>query len=121
MGARHHGRIRSMSTIRTVGVIGAATMGNGIAQACAVAGLDAVMIDVSDAALEKGYATISGSLDRLVKREKLSGPDRDAALSRVSKSTVYDPLASVDLVIEAATENPAIKFEILRKADKLAK
>ena len=57
-----------MSTVRTVGVIGAGTMGNGIAQACAVSGIRAVMVDVSDAALEKGRATIAGSLERLVKK-----------------------------------------------------
>jgi 3-hydroxybutyryl-CoA dehydrogenase len=110
-----------MSTIRTVGVIGAGTMGNGIAQACAAAGLDAVMVDVADAALEKGRAAIAGSLERLVKKDKLSAADRDAALARVKATTRYDDLAHVDLVVEAATENPAIKIEILRKVDAIAK
>jgi 3-hydroxybutyryl-CoA dehydrogenase len=110
-----------MSTIHTVGVIGAGTMGNGIAQACAVAGLDTVMVDISDAALDKGYATIAGSLERLVKRDKLGADARDAALGRIAKSTDYARLASADLVIEAATENPSIKFDILRNVDKLAK
>ena len=71
-----------MSTVRTVGVIGAGTMGNGIAQACAVSGIRAVMVDVSDAAVEKGRATIAGSLERLVKKEKLTAAQRDAALAR---------------------------------------
>jgi 3-hydroxybutyryl-CoA dehydrogenase len=110
-----------MSTIRNVGVIGAGTMGNGIAQACAVAGIGAVMIDVAEAPLAKGRAAIAGSLDRLVKKEKLSVADRDAALARVATSTDYAALAGVDLVIEAATENPSVKFEILRKADGIAK
>ena len=110
-----------MSAIRTVGVIGAGTMGNGIAQACAVSGIRAVMIDVSDAALEKGRATISGSLDRLVKKDKLTQAQRDAALAHVHPTTRYDDLAGADLVIEAATENPAIKFDILRKVDAIAK
>jgi len=110
-----------MSAIRTVGVIGAGTMGNGIAQACAVSGVRAVMIDVSDAALEKGRATISGSLDRLVKKDKLTQAQRDAALAHVHPTTRYDDLAGADLVIEAATENPAIKFDILRKVDAIAK
>ncbi|MDP2823396.1 MAG: 3-hydroxyacyl-CoA dehydrogenase NAD-binding domain-containing protein, partial [Sulfuritalea sp.] len=56
-------------TIKTVGIIGAGTMGNGIAQACAVVGIDAVMLDIDEAAVRKGIATISGSLDRLVKKE----------------------------------------------------
>jgi 3-hydroxybutyryl-CoA dehydrogenase len=110
-----------MSTIRNVGVIGAGTMGNGIAQACAVAGIDAVMIDVAEAPLAKGVASIAGSLERLVKKDKLSVADRDAALARVRTSTDYAALGGLDLVIEAATENPAIKFEILRRADGIAR
>ena len=110
-----------MSTIQRVGVIGAGTMGNGIAQACAVAGLDVVMIDVAEAAVMRGIATISGSLDRLVKKEKLTAADEDAALLRVKGSTVYDDLSACDLVIEAATENLELKLKILRKIDSLAK
>ncbi len=110
-----------MSTIRNVGVIGAGTMGNGIAQACAVAGIDAVMIDVAEAPLAKGVASIAGSLERLVKKDKLSVADRDAALARVRTSTDYAALGGLDLVIEAATENPALKFEILRRADGIAR
>ncbi|MCE7878600.1 MAG: 3-hydroxybutyryl-CoA dehydrogenase [Betaproteobacteria bacterium PRO3] len=96
-------------------------MGNGIAQACAVAGIGAVMIDVSDAALERGRSAIAGSLDRLVKKEKLAAAERDAALARVRATTRYEDLGAADLVIEAATENPAIKIEILRKVDAIAK
>jgi len=110
-----------MSTISNVGVIGAGTMGNGIAQACAVAGIDAVMIDVAEAPLAKGKAAIAGSLDRLVKKDRLSVADRDAALARIGTATDYAALGGVDLVIEAATENPSIKFEILRRADAIAK
>ena len=110
-----------MSAIRTVGVIGAGTMGNGIAQACAVSGVRAVMIDVSDEALEKGRETISCSLDRLVKKDKLTQAQRDAALAHVHPTTRYADLAGADLVIEAATEKPAIKFDILRKVDAIAK
>ncbi|MBE7524173.1 MAG: 3-hydroxybutyryl-CoA dehydrogenase [Burkholderiales bacterium] len=110
-----------MGELKTVGVIGAGTMGNGIAQACAVAGIGAVMIDVSDAALERGRSAIAGSLDRLVKKEKLAAAERDAALARVRATTRYEDLGAADLVIEAATENPAIKIEILRKVDAIAK
>ena len=66
--------------IETVGIIGAGTMGNGIAQICAAAGLQVVMVDISDAAVSRGVATIGGSLDRLVKKEKMSAADRDAVL-----------------------------------------
>jgi 3-hydroxybutyryl-CoA dehydrogenase len=110
-----------MDTVKTVGVIGAGTMGNGIAQACATSGVDALMIDVSDAALDKGRGAIASSLERLVKKDKLAAADRDAALARVRTTTRYEDLAHVDLVIEAATENPQVKIEILRKVDAIAK
>ncbi len=110
-----------MSDIHSVGVIGAGTMGNGIAQACAVAGVRTVMIDVSDAALSRGVGMIGGSLDRLVKKDKLSAADRDAAMARVDTSTDYAALRGVDLLIEAATENVALKLDILRKLDGVAK
>lgn len=110
-----------MNAIESVGVIGAGTMGNGIAQACAVAGLRTVMIDVSDAALQKGLGTIGGSLDRLVKKDKLSTADRDQALSRITTTVDYAALRDADLILEAATENATLKFDILRKADGFAK
>ena len=67
-----------MSTIGKVGVIGAGTMGNGIAQTCAVAGIDVVMVDVAEAAVLHGLATITTSLDRLQKKEKIAAADKDA-------------------------------------------
>jgi 3-hydroxybutyryl-CoA dehydrogenase len=110
-----------MNPIQRVGVIGAGTMGNGIAQACAGSGLDAVMIDVHETAVARGLSTITGSLDRLVKKEKLTAADRDAALARIKGSTSYDDLKPCDLVIEAATENLDLKVKILRQADALAR
>ncbi|MDF1481286.1 3-hydroxybutyryl-CoA dehydrogenase [Extensimonas sp. H3M7-6] len=106
-------------SIQTIGIIGAGTMGNGIAQACAVAGLRAVMVDISEAAVQKGLATIAGSLERLVKKEKLSAADKDAALARVQTSTQYEALQQAQLVVEAATENYDIKVKILQQVDKL--
>jgi len=105
--------------IQTIGVIGAGTMGNGIAQVCAVRGIDVVMVDVAQAAVDRGIATVSGSLDRLVKKEKLTEADRDAALSRIRGSTSYDELKPLPLVIEAATENMALKVKILQQLDAL--
>ena len=72
-----------MSNITTVGVIGAGTMGSGIAQACAVAGLNAIMVDIAQPAVDKGVSGIAKSLERLVAKEKLSAADRDAALARI--------------------------------------
>ena len=105
--------------ITTVGIIGAGTMGNGIAQACAVSGINVVMVDISEAAVQKGLATVSGSLDRLVKKEKISAADKDAAMARIKVSTSYDELKAAQLVIEAATENYDLKVKILQQVDAL--
>lgn len=107
-----------MSTpIRTVGIIGAGTMGNGIAQACATSGIAVVMVDISDAAVAKGLATVAGSLDRLIKKDKITAADKDAALARIKTSTDYADLAAAQLVIEAATENYELKLKILKQAE----
>jgi 3-hydroxybutyryl-CoA dehydrogenase len=107
------------SGLGVVGIIGAGTMGNGIAQACAVAGLKVVMVDVTDAAVAKGLATVSGSLDRLIKKEKITDADKAATLGRIQGSTAYDDLKAAQIVIEAATENYELKLKILRQADAL--
>ncbi|MFN3830348.1 3-hydroxybutyryl-CoA dehydrogenase [Tepidimonas ignava] len=106
-------------TLQTIGIIGAGTMGNGIAQVCATHGLDVVMVDINDAALHKGLATITASLERLLKKEKLTAAERDAALARIRTSTNYDDLKGAQLVIEAATENLELKIKILRQLDAL--
>ena len=106
-------------TIQTVGIIGAGTMGNGIAQACAVSGLNVVMVDIADAAVQKGIATVGASLDRLIKKEKISEADKAAALARITGSTSYDDLKAAQIVIEAATENEALKIKILKQVDDL--
>ena len=106
-------------SITTVGIIGAGTMGNGIAQACAVSGIQVVMVDISEAAVAKGLATVAGSLDRLLKKEKISATDKDAALARVKTSTRYEDLKAAQLVIEAATENFDLKVKILQQADSI--
>jgi 3-hydroxybutyryl-CoA dehydrogenase len=110
-----------METIQRVGVVGAGTMGNGIAQACAVKGIPVVMVDVHEAAVLRGLSTVGGSLDRLVRKEKISAGDKENALAHIKGSTAYGDLAGCDLVIEAATENLDLKLRILRDVDKLAK
>ena len=104
-------------SITQIGVIGAGTMGNGIAQVCASAGIAVKMIDVSDAAVARGIETLSGSLERLVRKDKLTAAEKDAAVARVAGSTDYGALKGVDLVIEAATENLDLKLRILRQID----
>jgi 3-hydroxybutyryl-CoA dehydrogenase len=103
--------------IKLVGIVGAGTMGNGIAQACAVVGIDALMLDVNPLALEKGVAAISGSLDRLVKKEKLTAELKASAMARVKTTSILADLAACDYVIEAATENEALKIKILKELD----
>ncbi len=103
--------------IKTIGVVGAGTMGNGIAQVCATAGLSVIMVDISAEAVQRGLATVAGSLDRLVKKEKISAADKDATLARIRGTADYADLAAVDLVIEAATENEALKLRILTQID----
>ncbi|HSV60351.1 MAG TPA: 3-hydroxybutyryl-CoA dehydrogenase [Variovorax sp.] len=104
-------------SIQTVGIIGAGTMGNGIAQACAVAGVKAVMVDISQSAVDKGIATVSGSLDRLIKKEKLTAEQKSAAMALIKGSTNYEDLKEAQLVIEAATENHELKLKILKQVD----
>jgi 3-hydroxybutyryl-CoA dehydrogenase len=102
-------------TIKSVGVVGAGTMGNGIAQAFATAGFPVVMVDISLAAIEKGQNTIAKSLDRLASREKITESQAEAAKGRILGTTDYDKLKGAHLVIEAATENFDIKVQILKQ------
>ncbi|MFZ2854040.1 MAG: 3-hydroxybutyryl-CoA dehydrogenase [Rhodocyclaceae bacterium] len=105
---------------RKIGVVGAGTMGNGITQAFAVAGIDVVISDISEAQVQRALATITGSLDRLIKKEKLSADEKAAALARISTTTDLQALADCDLIIEAATENLDLKLKIFAQLDKIA-
>jgi len=106
--------------IQRIGIIGAGTMGNGIAQACAAVGLHAVMQDVNEPALERAVKTISGSLDRLVRKETMTEADKAAAMARISTTGKAEDLAGTDLIIEAATENEALKIKILKNVEAIA-
>ena len=106
--------------IERVGVIGAGTMGNGIAQACAMAGVAVIMVDVAQAAIDRGIASIGASLERLQKKDKITADARTAALAHVHGSTAYADLAGANLIVEAATENVELKLSILREVDALA-
>jgi len=107
--------------IQKVGIVGAGTMGNGIAQAFAVAGVNVVMTDISDSAVQRGLNTIAGSLDRLIKKEKLSAEQKTAALGRITTNSDMAAVADCDLIVEAATENEALKLKIFKQLDELAK
>jgi 3-hydroxybutyryl-CoA dehydrogenase len=100
--------------IETLGIIGAGTMGNGIAQVSAGAGLRVTMVDISDTAVARGVAAVGSSLDRLVKKDKMTAADKEATLSRIIGTTDKSKFATCDLIIEAATENEELKVKILK-------
>ncbi|MEO9244011.1 3-hydroxybutyryl-CoA dehydrogenase [Pseudomonas inefficax] len=102
-------------SIEQIAVIGAGTMGNGIAQVCAVAGYQVLLVDVSDAALERGVATLSKNLERQVSKGTLDADKAAAARTRIRTSTDYTQLRGAQLVIEAATENLQLKQRILQQ------
>ncbi|WP_258909195.1 3-hydroxybutyryl-CoA dehydrogenase [Pseudomonas putida] len=102
-------------SIEQIAVIGAGTMGNGIAQVCAVAGYQVLLVDVSDAALERGVATLSKNLERQVSKGTLDADKAAAAKARIRTSTDYAQLSSAQLVIEAATESLQLKQRILQQ------
>ncbi len=106
--------------IKRIGVVGAGTMGNGITQAFAVCGYDVVMSDVSEAAVQRGVKTIDGSLDRLVKKEKLTAEAKAAAMARVKTATALEAFRESDLIIEAATENLDLKLKIFAQLSGIA-
>jgi 3-hydroxybutyryl-CoA dehydrogenase len=105
----------------TVGVVGAGTMGAGIAQVCAGAGHDVLLHDTSSKARDEGFEAISKSLSRLVKSGKLSKDDRAAALARITLIGDLDNMADADLVIEAVHEDLETKREVWRHVDAVAK
>jgi 3-hydroxybutyryl-CoA dehydrogenase len=108
-------------SIQTIGIIGAGTMGSGIAQACAVVGVNSVIQDVSDEALERATRTVSGSLDRLIKKGAMSEADKAAAIARIRTTAKPEDFRDCDLIIEAATENQDLKVRILQNVDSIAR
>jgi len=103
--------------LNTIGVVGAGTMGNGIAQVFATSGFAVTLVDISQQALDRGVVSIGSSLDRMIKKEIINDDDKSAALSSISCSTSIAALASAEFVVEAVTENPEVKFSIFREVD----
>ena len=108
-----------MAEIRTVGVCGAGLMGSGIAQTCASAGFNVVLMEVAQEPLTRGMAGITKSLDKFVEKGKLSQADRDATLGRLKTTTKVEDLAKCDLIIEAIVENVDVKTTLFRQLDEL--
>jgi 3-hydroxybutyryl-CoA dehydrogenase len=107
--------------VNKVGVIGAGTMGNGIAQICAAAGYDVVMRDVEQTFCDRGMKTIGKNLDRLVSRGKMTEDDKRGVIGRIATTTSLDPMADVDIVIEAILEVVDIKLKLFRDLDQICK
>lgn len=104
--------------MNNISVIGAGTMGNGIAHVFAMNGYEVSLIDINQDSLDKGLATINKNLDRLIKKEKISAEDKQKSLDRISTFiNMAEGVKNADLVIEAATENPKIKNEIFKSLD----
>lgn len=110
-----------MATIKTVGVIGAGTMGNGIAQVFAQSGFDVRLHDASSAAIDRARATIEKSLGKFVEKGKLSAEDRDAAVARIQAAPALDAFADVDYVVEAIVENPEVKTRLFGDLDRITR
>ena len=107
--------------IRSIGVIGAGQMGNGIAQVAAQAGYSVIMNDIKEEFLERGMNTISKNLDRQVKKEKITAAKKNEIMGRIKMSVFLDDEASADFVIEAAVENESLKKDIFSKLGSLCK
>jgi len=107
--------------IRKVGIVGAGQMGNGIAQVCALAGLDVLLNDVAEDRINAGLATVDGAMARDISKGVLQEADRKAAMPRIKAAPTYESLSDCDLVIEAASENEEIKRKIFSKLAPLMK
>ncbi|MCU7817075.1 MAG: 3-hydroxybutyryl-CoA dehydrogenase [Candidatus Thiodiazotropha sp. (ex Rostrolucina anterorostrata)] len=107
--------------IENVGVVGAGTMGNGIAQVFAAAGFSVLMHDVDEASLQRGMGTIGKSLDRLLKKERIIEQDKNETLANIQVTTRLEQMEDVDLVVEAASEKYEVKASIFRSLDQYCK
>jgi 3-hydroxybutyryl-CoA dehydrogenase len=110
-----------LEKIQKIGVIGAGQMGNGIVQVAATQNFKVVMFDINSAALDKGLTTISGSLDRLIKKGTLTEDAKKTVLSNITTTTTLQDLKDCDFVVEAATENVQLKLQIFKDLDAVVK
>ena len=107
--------------IKTFGIVGAGQMGSGIAQVAASTGFDVILNDIEDDFVKKGISSISTSLDRMLKKEKITAEQKDSILAKISGTTKLEDMAKADFVVEAATENLPIKLDIFKKLDEVCK
>ena len=107
--------------IKTIGVVGAGQMGNGIAQVAAYSGLRVVMSDIADSFVQKGLGTISKNLDRMVEKGKIPSQKKDEVMGRIKGTIQVQDMAEVDFVVEAATENESLKLDIFKELDQVCR
>jgi len=107
--------------IKTIGVVGAGQMGNGIAQVASQSGFQVVMSDIADSFIQKGLTTISKNLDRMVEKGKISSQKKDEIVGRIKGTVQMGEMVDVDFVVEAATENESLKFNIFKELDRICR
>jgi len=107
--------------IKTVGVVGAGQMGSGIAQVAAASGFNVIMNDIADTFIQKGLAGITKNMDRMVEKGKLSSQNRDEIRARIRGTIQMEEMAEADLVVEAATENEALKLALFKNLDRICR
>ena len=107
--------------IKTVGVVGAGQMGNGIAQVAAYSGFRVVMSDIADSFVQKGLATISKNLDRMVEKGKIPSQKKNEIMGRIKGTIQVKDMADADFVVEAAIENETLKLNIFKELDQVCR
>jgi 3-hydroxybutyryl-CoA dehydrogenase len=107
--------------IKTIGVVGAGQMGSGIAQVAAASGFHVIMNDIADAFIQKGLAGISKNMDRMVEKGKISSQNREEIRARIRGTVQLEEMAESDLVVEAATENEALKLTLFKNLDRICR
>ena len=107
--------------IKTVGVVGAGQMGNGIAQVASYSGFKVMMSDIADSFIQKGLSTISKNLDRMVEKSKISSQTKNEVMGRVKGTIQIKDMVDVDFVVEAATENESLKLNIFKELDQICR
>ncbi|MBM4324582.1 MAG: 3-hydroxybutyryl-CoA dehydrogenase [Deltaproteobacteria bacterium] len=107
--------------IKTIGVVGAGQMGNGIAQVAAQSGLQVVMSDIANGFVQKGLTTISKNLDRMVEKGKIPSQKKDEIMGRIRGTIQVKEMAGTDFVVEAATENETLKLNIFKELDQVCR
>ena len=107
--------------IKTIGVVGAGQMGNGIAQVAAQSGLQVVMSDIAESFVQKGLTAISKNLDRMVEKGKIPSQKKDETMGRIKGTVQVKEMAETDFVVEAATENETLKLNIFKELDQVCR